>query len=124
MSEAAVQQEIRLEAARRSTPLLRNNNGACYDDRGRLVRYGLGNDSSKINKVFKSSDLIGIYPIMITPEMVGSVVGQFFAVEVKPTTWQYRATDERAAAQWAFGQWVQRHGGRFTFARGTHEVWI
>lgn len=123
MNEASVQQRIRLEAARRNTPLLRNNNGACYDDTGRLIRYGLGNDSKKINDDFKSSDLIGIWPVVVTPQMVGNVHGLFFAVECKPTGWKFRESDKRAVAQKAFGDWVLARGGHFTFATKPEEVW-
>ncbi len=123
MNEAAVQQLIRLESSRRGTPLLRNNVGACYDDTGRLIRYGLGNDSKKINDVRKSSDLIGIWPVRVTQEMVGSVHGLFFAVECKPTGWTMRNGDVRAVAQKAFGEWVRDKGGIFTFATKIEDVW-
>ena len=122
-SESEVQQQIRLEAARRGTPLLRNNSGACRDDTGRMIRYGLGNDSARLNKEFKSSDLIGIWPRLITQEMVGQTIGQFFAVEVKPPGWKQRPGDARAAAQLNFGRWAADHGGIFTFATGIDEVW-
>jgi hypothetical protein len=123
ISEAAVQQQIRLEAARRNTPLLRNNNGAAVDSTGRHIRFGLGNDSAKLNKTFKSSDLIGIHPVTITPEMVGQTIGVFFAVEVKAPGWKFRESDERAVAQRNFGDWVARHGGIFRFATDPSEVW-
>lgn len=120
-SEAEIQQEIRLESWRRGTPLLRNNSGATLDATGRMIRYGLGNDSSKINKRFKSSDLIGIWPVIVTQAMVGEKHGLFFAVEVK--TPGASRNDERARAQGAFGDWVKSHGGVFTFASDTKEVW-
>ena len=123
MTEIDVQQAIRLEAGRRGTPLLRNNSGASFDKNGRLIRYGLGNDSDKINAVFKSSDLIGIYPVTITPEMVGRTVGVFFAVEVKAPGWKFRDSDKRVVAQKNFGDWVTRHGGLFRFATDVREVW-
>ena len=122
-SEMATQQRIRLLAAQHGTPLLRNNSGASTDDKGRLIRYGLGNDSSKINKHFKSSDLIGIWPIVVTPEMVGQTLGVFFAVEVKAPGWKFRDSDARAVAQRNFGDWVQRHGGIFTFATSEADIW-
>ena len=115
-----VQQLIRLESSTRGTPLLRNNSGACQDQTGRMIRYGLGNDSAKLNAVFKSSDLIGIWPVKVTPEMVGQTLGVFFAVEVKAPGWRM---DKRAEAQQAFGDWVRRHGGIFTFASDPSEVW-
>lgn len=122
-SEAAVQQLIRLEAGRRGTPLLRNNSGAARDDRGQMIRFGLGNDSKRINDVFKSSDLIGIYPVVVTPDMVGRTLGLFFAVEVKAPGWKLTPGDKRAQAQLAFGEWVRKHGGVFCFATDPTEVW-
>lgn len=123
MSEMATQQRIRLLASQHGTPLLRNNSGASTDDKGRLIRYGLGNDSSKLNKHFKSSDLIGIWPLVVTPEMVGRTLGVFFAVEVKAPGWKFRDSDARAVAQRNFGDWVQRHGGIFTFATSEADIW-
>lgn len=122
-SEMALQQRLRVLAAQHGTPLLRNNSGASTDQSGRVIRYGLGNDSEKINKVFKSSDLIGIWPVVITPEMVGSTVGVFFAVEVKAPGWRMRPSDRHAQAQANFGEWVKRHGGFFTFATSETDVW-
>ena len=123
MREAAVQQRIRLRAAEMGTPLLRNNRGAATTDDGRHVRFGLGNESAKINKRFKSSDLIGIWPVVIGPEHVGRTLGVFFAVESKASDWTYRETDEHDAAQARFGQWVTNHGGIFRFATDIKDVW-
>jgi hypothetical protein len=122
-NEANNQAIIRLEAARRGTPLLRNNVGACYDETGRLIRFGLGHDSAKTSRVFKSSDLIGIEPVIITQDMVGTVIGRFMAVEVKASNWTPRENDQRYTAQAAFGQWVIDHGGRFYFAKSIEDVW-
>lgn len=123
MSEMATQQRIRLMAAQRGTPLLRNNSGACTDQTGRTIRYGLGNDSARINDAFKSSDLIGIWPVTVTPDMVGRTLGLFFAVEVKRPGWKLTEGDKRGQAQAAFGRWVQSHGGVFTFATSEKDVW-
>lgn len=122
-SEAEVQQQIRLRAAQQGTPLLRNNSGATFDESGRMVRYGLGNDSAKLNKVFKSSDLIGIWPVVVTPDMVGRKLGVFMAVECKPRHWTLRESDKRAQAQLNFGRWVESHGGVFRFATKPEDVW-
>jgi hypothetical protein len=121
--EAAIQQRVRLRAAEMGTPLLRNNSGAVTTDDGRHIRFGLGNDSPEINKRFKSSDLIGIWPVVIMPEHVGRTLGLFFAVECKAPGWNYRETDEHAAAQARFGQWVTNHGGIFRFATDIKDVW-
>lgn len=116
-SEAAVQQLVRLEASRLGMRLFRNNVGACKDDTGRVIRYGLCNDSAQMNKAVKSSDLIGIRPVIITLDMVGHTIGQFVAREVKRPGWSYRGTD-REVAQQAFGQLVLKLGGDFKFCTG------
>ena len=116
-SEAAVQQLVRLEASRLGMRLFRNNVGACKDDTGRVIRYGLCNDSAQMNKAVKSSDLIGIRPVIITPDMMGHTIGQFVAREVKRPGWSYRGTD-REVAQQAFGQLVLKLGGDFKFCTG------
>ncbi len=121
-TEAETQQQIRLEAARQGTPLLRNNSGACVDQTGRMIRYGLGNDSARINKTFKSSDLIGIWPVRIGPEHVGQTLGVFTAIEVKRPGWRGPEND-RDRAQAAFGQWVTDHGGLFRFATSIEDIW-
>jgi len=110
-SEAAVQQQRMLQAAREGGRLWRNNSGACTDETGRLIRYGLGNTSAKLNKVMKSSDLIGITRVVVTPRMVGHVVGIFTAEEIKAPNWKYRESDDRARAQLAFINLVISLGG-------------
>lgn len=116
-SEAAIQTRIRLEASRKGARLWRNNVGATYTEDGSFIRYGMANDSKEINKVFKSSDLIGLQPVMITQAMVGQVIGQFVAREVKPEGWQYMST-EREEAQLKFLEFVISLGGDAAFASG------
>jgi len=116
-SEAVVQQAIRLEASRRGMRLWRNNNGACVDDTGRMVRYGLGNDSSKVNKHIKSSDLIGITPIQIA----GRVLGVFTAIEVKRGGWKYKGT-AREKAQLAWLELVTALGGIGKFTASVEDL--
>lgn len=123
LSEGNVQQQIRIAAAQHGTPLLRNNSGACLDQNGRMIRYGLGNDSAKLNKSFKSSDLIGIWPVTVTPEMVGQRLGVFFAVEVKTPGWKFRQSDARAVAQQNFLNWVSNNGGVAVFATKESDIW-
>jgi hypothetical protein len=88
-SEAGIQSERVLRAARNNGWLLRNNSGALQDKTGRLVRYGLGHTSAQVSKVMKSSDLIGVQSVVVTPQMVGSTVGLFLAEEVKHPGWVY-----------------------------------
>jgi hypothetical protein len=105
-SEAAVQQQVRLEAAERGILLFRNNVGALQDEVGRWVRYGLANDSRQLNKRFKSGDLIGLRSD-----------GRFVSREIKPSDWVYTGT-EREVAQLAWADLINAHGGDAAFATG------
>ena len=115
LSEAAVQNNIRLESSRKGMLLWRNNVGG--DPKGAL-RWGLANDSAAVNKVLASSDLIGIDAALITPDQVGQPRGQFVAVECKEGAWSYRGTD-RERAQLNFINLVISRGGRALFANRT-----
>lgn len=115
-SEDEVQQRIRLEAPKHNVTLLRNNSGAFTDASGRTVRFGLGNDSKQINERFKSSDLIGITPVLITPDMVGKVIGVFTAVECKKEEWKFKGYEKREQGQKNFIDFVIARGGLAGFA--------
>ena len=119
--EARVQDEARLLASKMGWRLFRNHCGAFTDENGRVVRYGIANDSPAMNKRIKSSDLIGIRPVVITPDMVGSTIGQFVAREVKKAGWKYKGT-EHEEAQLAFGTLVIGLGGDFRFWSGEGEL--
>lgn len=56
------------------TTIFRNNNGALKDASGRLVQYGMGTGTS---------DFIGWTTKQVTPDMIGSQVAIFTAIEVK-----------------------------------------
>lgn len=59
-TESVVQSEIRQRAGSRGVLLWRNNRGAMEDPtNGRIVRFGLGNDSPQVDRRLKSSDLVG-----------------------------------------------------------------
>lgn len=116
-SEAAVTAAIRLEASRVGCRLFRNNVGACKDETGRMIRYGLMNESAQMNKTIKSSDLIGIRPILIGPQHMGTTIGQFVAREVKAGTWTWGGT-EREVAQMRFIDMVNSLGGDAAMVNG------
>lgn len=118
MIETDVSALIRIEGEKRGVSLMRNNSGA-FEKSGRWVRYGLGNDSKRVNELVKSSDLIGItcgawwgWP---------AVVGLFTAVESKRPGWRYTGTD-RERAQLAFINYVRRRGGVACFATSWEDV--
>jgi hypothetical protein len=120
-SENDVQNLVRMEVSRVGGRIWRNNVGAYNDESGRVVRYGLANDSKKMNQTIKSSDLIGIRPILIGPEHIGSVIGQFIAREIKKPGWKYANTD-RERAQLRFIELVESLGGDACFANGEGSV--
>lgn len=121
-SEAYVQSTVRLEAPRRGVYLWRNQVGAgivaharelcdeCRRNARRPIRWGLGNDSSKLNDVIKSGDLIGVRPMLITNEMVGRRIGQFISRECKREDWTYSGTKEETA-QLAWSTLINSLGG-------------
>ena len=119
-SEAKVSSRVRLEASKSGARLWRNNVGACKDENGNYFRYGLCNDSKKLNDQIKSSDLVGIRPIVIRPEHVGRTIGQFMCREVKKGGWRYRG-DHRELAQLAWINMINAMGGdaQFCNSEGT-----
>lgn len=102
-SEAAVLSQVRLEHSSKTGGIIwRNNVGQAKDERGNYFRFGLCNDSKRLNNVFKSGDLIGIQPIIVTPLMIGSKIGQFVSREIKHAGWVYTGTPrEKAQLEWA-----------------------
>lgn len=119
--EYEVQAEIQIEAAKFDCILMRNNSGALKDATGRLVRYGLGNDSKAKNDVVKSSDLIGITTVTVTPEMVGQKIGVFTALEVKREDWKENE-EKRTVAQRNFIEWVKLRGGIAGFVSNVDDL--
>ena len=115
-SEAAVQNEIRLAAAKRGDLVLwRNNSGAFQNDQGQWVRYGLNNDSPQANRRMKSADLIGIH----RPS------GRFVSIEVKRPGWKHSDASERDRAQLAWAVTINALGGvalRATSAAALEEI--
>lgn len=98
MSESTIVADVRVTLSRGLVRLFRNNVGALWDSRGRLVTYGLCPGSS---------DLIGWRSIEITPAMVGRKVAVFVALEGKVPG--KAATAEQAS----FGAAVKKAGGIF-----------
>jgi hypothetical protein len=109
-AEAYIQQMVRIEASRRGVRLWRNNSGATYDLSGRLIRYGLANDSKAQSFKFKSGDLIGITPYEIKPKDIGHTLGVFTSYEIKKKGWKY-AGNGREVAQNAWRCLINSLGG-------------
>lgn len=119
--EAEVQKAVRLEAAQKGHILWRNNVGLSFDESGNPIRFGLANDSAKMNKHVKSSDLVGIKRTLITPAHLGRTLGIFMAREVKRSGWKYTGS-EREKAQSNFLVLVHNMGGDACFAAGEGTV--
>ena len=120
MTEASVQARVRLAAARAGDALWRNNVGAGYLSGGAFVRFGLANDSAAVNANLKSADLIGIRPVLVTPEHVGTIIGRFVSRECKTAGWRFHPNDEREAAQQRWADLVNRLGGDAAFSTGDY----
>lgn len=126
-SETVVQQQTMLKVAQIGQ-VWRNNVGACVDQSGRQIRYGLANTSAQMNKEIKSSDLICIIPVQITQEMVGKVIGVFTALECKHAGWTFpnptnKAEYERASAQAKFHDIVRKAGGFAGFVSDPDQIY-
>ncbi len=119
MIETDVNATIRIEGAKRGLILWRNNSGAFENKAGRWVRYGLANDSARVNDLLKSSDLVGVldawwwgYP---------ALRGIWTAVEAKPTGWHYTGRG-REPAQLNYINLVRAYGGIALFATSWETV--
>lgn len=118
MRESAVTSHVRLAAAQLGVTLWRNNCGGFYDENGRFVRYGLGSEAK-----LASSDWIGIRPVLITPEMVGQVLGVFTAVEMKSEGWKFKDDDKHLLQQKFFIDTVNSYGGMAGFATNVEDFY-
>ena len=109
MSEAAIQQDIRLSLGKcPAVRMFRNNSGAYKDPRsGRVIRYGLTTGSA---------DLIGWQTVTITPDMVGQRFARFLSVEVKTPTG--RLSPEQST----WRQAVLKAGGIAVVARSVDDI--
>lgn len=130
-SEAYAQQQARLQIAKLGGMSWRNNVGAnktkethvcpaChfkFEIKQAPIRWGLCNDSHQLNEKIKSSDLIGIMPRLVTPQMVGITIGQFISVETKKPGWKYVGNDHEVA-QLAWLQLIAGKGGVSMFSTG------
>lgn len=120
--EDQVKSELRLKIAQEGrTTVFRNNCGAVQDKTGRVIRYGLANDSARINEVLKSHDLIGWTRVTITPEMVGQTVAVFTSIECKREGWIPNPNDKLEQAQRNWANAVTQAGGIARFISDAEE---
>lgn len=121
LSEAGILSQVRLEASQKGARLWRNNVGATYTNRGDFLRFGLANDSAILNKKLKSADLIGLKPVLITQEMVGTLIGQFLSREIKKSGWRFNG-NEREIAQENWIKLILSLGGDAAFTTGEGSI--
>lgn len=122
-SEAWVQSRVLLDAGYRDDILLfRNNVGVLQDINGRPVRYGLANDSARVNQSIKSGDLLGVWRRIIRPQDVGQAIGQFVSIETKRVGWSPRPNDKHEAAQSAWAALINNYGGLARFYAGQGNI--
>lgn len=115
--ESEIQEQVRLEAARKGIYLWRNNNGAGTLQNGSFVRWGLANDSTNVNSIMKSGDLIGVRKRIITLDDVGKAFGQMVSRECKREDWRYTGT-EAEVAQKKWRDLIRSMGGDAEFCTG------
>lgn len=129
--EAKTTKEVRLAASSLDMTLMRNNTGMLYNIEGTPVRYGLGNESARLNKEQKFGDLVGWTKVEITPEMVGKTVAVFTAIEVKPEGKlketigrAMKRPDSREGIQMKTHNFILSNGGISWFATCAEDVEI
>jgi len=119
MSEAKILNEVRLKASAAGWRLFRNNSGAGKLENGSFVRWGLANDSP--HSQHASADLIGIKPVIVTQEMVGTTIGVFASIETKTEGWKPRPNDPHEQRQRNWQELVRSLGGYAIFSTGELE---
>lgn len=118
-SEAYAQSQVVLEAPKFDCILTRNNKGALRDKTSRLVRFGLFNETEDRGKRIRSWDLVGFRKRLITPPMVGTIIGQFVGREIKEPGWYFGKGDaEHEAAQLKCTELALSYGCDVGFATG------
>lgn len=106
--------------------IYRNNLGVFINPKGVPVRFGIANDSAQLNRRIKSSDFIGGRPVLITQQMVGTVIEQFTCVEGKRPGWRFNQNDEHEVAQMRWHEIRMLNGGHSIFATcaaDLHKPW-
>lgn len=113
-TEGDVQALIREAAASMGHYLWRNNSGATTTDTGSYVRFGLGNDSKKLNDTYKSPDLVGIR------SQVGNLPLRPLLIEVKEPGWKWSG-NKREVGQLNFMQHAASLGALCGFCQSVDD---
>lgn len=123
--EGKASQAVRVRASTWGLKLFRNQSGALCDKDGRLIRFGLGNESKKLNQELKTGDFVGWTSLVITPEMVGKTVPIFTNIEAKAAGFKPRVEynkNSREYAQNKFNLLVEAAGGMAGFASCENDI--
>ena len=120
-SEDLVKQEIELESKTYGCTLYRNNSGCFPNINNQLVRFGLGNTSQAVNRLRKSSDLIGFKTMVIGPHHIGKKVAVLTAIEVKKEGWKRNPNDSHENSQETFINIIKKAGGIGGFAQSVKD---
>lgn len=116
-SEAYAQSQVVLEAPKYGCLLTRNNKGVLPDKNGTPVRFGLFNETKARGARIRSWDLVGFRKRLITPQMVGTSIGQFVGREIKEPGWVFSG-DEHETAQLKCTELALSYGCDVGFATG------
>lgn len=117
--EEIASQEVLTRARQWKTRAYRNNSGALPSENGRVVRFGLGNESKKSLETYRTGDYVGFTPVVITPEMVGKTIAVFTNIECKAGDFVEKSIynpKQREHQQNNFNILVRSHGGIAGFA--------
>ena len=124
--EAKATINVRARASEWGMKMFRNNSGMLPNpDTGVPVRFGLGNESAKLNKELKSGDLVGYSEITVTPEMVGKKIAVFTNIEVKSLGFIIKDVynkNSREFAQNEFNKLITSANGIAGFASSAQDV--
>lgn len=120
MSERRIQSEILLALAEHGLSGWRQNVGTGWAGEVQKLKDGsvlIRNPRPlKAGLCRGSSDIIGLRPVVVTPEMVGQTLAQFAAIEVKQPG-SYPTKDQRH-----FLEFVQSKGGLAVVARSVADL--
>lgn len=123
--EGKAKQNVKLRAAQYGARLYKNNTGVAYDQTGRPVYFGLGNEGKKSADDIRTPDDVGFTVITITPEMVGKKVAVFTAIDSKKLGFVVKpdyAKGTREYGQNKFFDIVKMHNGIAGFASCAADV--
>lgn len=89
--EGKAKQNVQLRASEWGARLYKNNSGVAYDQTGRPVFFGLGNEGKKDAEAIRTPDDVGFTVVTITPEMVGKKIAVFTAIDSKKVGFSVKA---------------------------------